>query len=167
MTLRLILVRHAKSSWDDPLADDAARPLNGRGRKAAPAIGAWLSEQEIEPAEVVSSPAQRTLETWDRMAPSFSDSAVLRRAPHLYHASADQMLDVLRGCAASPVLMLGHNPGIGEFADRLLTVAPDHTRFFDYPTCATLIADFDIQDWSQVGFGTGRAAAFVIPADLR
>lgn len=166
MTLRLILIRHAKSSWDDPLQADHDRTLNKRGQRNAPEIGAWLAERGYVPAEVVSSTARRTVETWEKMAEAFPEGTVMRRDPALYHASPDAMLKVLHHCAASPVLMLGHNPGIGEFAARLLAGAPKHPRFGDYPTCATLVADFDADDWASVVFGTGRPVDFVIPADL-
>ncbi|TCP60405.1 phosphohistidine phosphatase [Rhodovulum bhavnagarense] len=166
MTLRLILVRHAKSGWDDPLQDDHDRVLNPRGRDAAPRIGTWLATRGYRPAEVVSSTARRTLETWERMAPLLGEGTVMRRDPGLYHAGAERMLETLNGCAVSPVLMLGHNPGIADFAARLLRKPPDSPRFARYPTCATLIADFDTDDWSMVAFGTGTVIDFITPKDL-
>ena len=67
MTRTLILTRHAKSSWDAPVASDHDRPLNKRGRKSAPAIGTWLKQNGWLPDEVISSTSARTRETWDRM----------------------------------------------------------------------------------------------------
>lgn len=166
MTLRLILVRHAKSSWDDPMQDDHDRVLNKRGQRDAPAIAAWLAERGYRPAEVVSSTARRTLETWGHMAPAFPEDTVMRRDPALYHASAETMLSVLRHCAAPSVMMLGHNPGIGDFASLLLKNRPTHPRFGSYPTCATLVADFDADDWADLELGEGRALDFITPADL-
>ncbi|TDX31185.1 SixA phosphatase family protein [Rhodovulum visakhapatnamense] len=166
MSLRLILVRHAKSSWDDPSEDDHDRPLNPRGREAAPKVGQWLAERGHVPAEVVSSTARRTLETWDRMAPVLGESTVMRRDPGLYHAPAERMLEALNNCAASPVLMLGHNPGIADFAARLLDGPPDAQRFASFPTCATLVADFDAADWTEIEFGTGRMIDFITPKQL-
>ena len=166
MTLRLILVRHAKSSWDDPLMDDHDRVLNKRGRKSAAAIGAWLAERGHIPAEVVSSTARRTLETWERMAPAFPEATLLRRDPTLYHAPVPMMFDALHDCAASPVMMLGHNPGIGAFAGELVEVPPAHERFGDYPTCATLVADFEAADWAEITPGSGRVVDFVVPREL-
>lgn len=166
MTLRLILIRHAKSSWDDPLQDDHDRVLNKRGQRAAVAVGKWLVERGHAPAEVVSSTARRALETWERMAPAFPEGTLMRREPALYHASSDRMLAALHDCAASPVMMLAHNPGIAEFAARLLARPPSHPRFAAYPTCAALVADFDAKDWAEVRFGTGRLVDFVVPRDL-
>ncbi|TCP40456.1 SixA phosphatase family protein [Rhodovulum marinum] len=166
MTLRLILVRHAKSGWDDPAQDDHDRTLNARGRDAAPRIAAWLAARGHIPAEVVASTARRTIETWELMAPTLGECTVMRRDPALYHAPAQRMLEVLNNCAASPVLMLGHNPGIGEFASRLLRTPPDNPRFASYPTCATLVAEFDAEDWSEVGFASGRPVDFVTPKQI-
>ncbi|MCW2303210.1 phosphohistidine phosphatase [Rhodovulum sulfidophilum] len=166
MSLRLILVRHAKSSWDDPSQDDHDRPLNARGREAAPKIGRWLAERDHVPAEVVSSTSCRTLETWDRMAPLLGESSVMRRDPGLYHAPAERMLETLNNCAASPVLLLGHNPGIADFAARLLEAPPELPRFANFPTCATLVAEFDLDDWTEVDFGTGRLVDFITPKQL-
>ena len=167
MTLRLILIRHAKSTWDDPMQEDHDRPLNDRGRRAAPAVGAWLAENGYVPAEVVSSTARRTLETWECMQGAFvDDGALVRREPDLYHAAPDTMLRVLRHCAASPVLMLGHNPGIGALASHLVAERPSHSRFGAYPTCATLVVDFDAEDWADVTPGTGTVVDFIVPNDL-
>ena len=166
MTLRLILVRHAKSSWGDPAAEDVDRPLNKRGQKAAPSVAKWLAGKDYFPAEVVTSPARRTLETWERMAAHFPDTALIRRVPALYLASPAIMLETLQDCAANPVMMLGHNPGIAGFAASLVTAPPSHVRFADFPTCATMVAEFDARDWAEVGPGSGRVLDFAIPADL-
>ncbi len=166
MTLCLILTRHAKSSWDDPLQSDHDRPLNKRGQRAAPAIANWLMASGHLPAEVVSSTARRTLETWERMAPAFPDGVLVRRDPALYHAAPGQMLAVLHSCAADPVLMLGHNPGIASFARQLVARPADHPRFSDFPTCATLVAEFDAAEWADVTPGSGRVVDFIVPRDL-
>jgi phosphohistidine phosphatase len=77
------------------------------------------------------------------------------------------MLDVLRRAADVPsVLMLGHQPGIGLFAQRLLAEPPDDADFLKYPTAATTVIDFDRADWSAVGWGEGRLVAFVVPRTL-
>lgn len=166
MTLRLILTRHAKSSWDNPGTLDHDRPLNARGRQAAPAIAKWLVAGDHVPTEVVSSTARRTLETWAAMSDQFPDGIILRRSPELYHAAPDTMLKVLHGCAGTTVMMLGHNPGIAGLASSLLARGVDHPRFARYPTCATLIVDFEVQDWSDVDPGTGRPVDFVVPREL-
>ena len=89
-----------------------------------------------------------------------------RWAPALYLAEPEVMLDVLQGASGQVVAMLGHNPGIGQMAGRLLAEAPDHPDFDRYPTLATLIADFDIDDWADVSWGSGRAVDFIVPRAL-
>ncbi|WP_372605514.1 histidine phosphatase family protein [Actibacterium sp.] len=167
MTLRLILVRHAKSDWDDPFADDHDRVLNKRGRASAPLMGRFLATHGHRPSLVVSSTARRTLETWDRMAPAFgSDLPPLRPEPSLYHASAARMMRVLQSCVPPTVMILGHNPGISDFAQQLLAQIPRHPRFRDFPTCATMVAGFDIPRWSDLRPGIGKVIDFAIPADM-
>ncbi|AVO38099.1 SixA phosphatase family protein [Pukyongiella litopenaei] len=162
MARTLILTRHAKSSWDDPMLPDHDRPLNGRGQRSARAIGTWMRDRGWLPDQAISSTSRRTRETFAGLALDLDASFT----GDLYHASAGEMFETLRGAGGERVLMLGHNPGIGWFAERLLAVPPDHPRFADYPTCATLVARFPIQDWADLAWGTGKALDFVIPRDL-
>ena len=76
------------------------------------------------------------------------------------------MLKHLRKMSGNTVLMVGHNPGIADFANRIVAQTPDHTRFFDYPTAATLVATSSETTWSNVEFGTMNTADFVIPREL-
>ena len=164
MTLRLILMRHAKSDWDDPSQADHERPLNKRGRASAQAMGQWLRADGTVPDRALVSDAARTRETFARLA---FPNTLATFLPELYHAGAHRMMDVLQSAGADRcVLMVGHNPGIAEFAERLLGQAPDHPRFFDYPTCATLVADFPISRWEDLQWGTGQAAEFAIPREV-
>lgn len=161
MTKRLILIRHAKSSWEHPGAD-FDRPLNNRGYKSAPAIGVWLRENGYLPDAILSSSAKRTRETCHGLhfdAPArFEDS--------LYLATPKVMLVELKKETVDTVLMLGHNPGIADFAEQLVDIPPQHNRFYDYPTCATAVIDFEIHDWSQIEAGTGKVVDFIIPREL-
>jgi phosphohistidine phosphatase len=166
MTLTLILTRHAKSDWGDPLLADYDRPLNDRGTRAAGAIGRWLAERGDRPGEVVLSGALRTVETWERMAPAFSPAPPVRTDRRLYDASAERMLQVLNGAEEPCTMIIGHNPGIGDFASRLAAAAPDHPRFHDYPTCATTVFRFPHASWADVGWGEGEVTDFVVPRDL-
>ncbi len=165
--LTLILMRHAKSSWAARGQADVDRPLNGRGRRAAAAIGDWLAARDLLPDAALVSAAARTRETWDRLGPAFAAIPASFR-PDLYHAGPEAMLRALRGApaGASRVLMLGHQPGIGEAARRLLAAAPDDPDFHRYPTAATAAIVFDVPAWTDVAWGAGRLADFVIPARL-
>ena len=162
MTCTLILMRHAKSSWDNPGLSDHARTLNARGRRSASAMGDWLRAEGWRPDEAVSSSSQRTRETFAGLRLNvpvhFTDD--------LYHADPDGMRAVLAQAAGETVLMLGHNPGIAAFAAMLVTAPPDHPRFADYPTCATLVARFDIDSWDRLRWQSGTPLAFVIPREL-
>ncbi len=166
MTRTLILTRHAKSSWDDPTLDDFDRPLNGRGRKSAVAIGAWLRGKDHVPDEVIVSGARRTVETWGRMAADMPADITMRSEPALYHAGVEAMLGVLRTAREPAVMLVAHNPGIAEFAARLVRNPPDHARFHDYPTGATTVMEFDAQAWTDVDWGTGEPIAFAVPREL-
>jgi phosphohistidine phosphatase len=162
VTKTLILMRHAKSSWDTPALDDHARPLNARGRRSAAALGAWLRKQGLQPDAALVSDSQRTRETFSGLlmdlAPRFERM--------LYHADPDTMLGKLRGADGERVLMIGHNPGIADFAHRILARPVTHPRFLDYPTGATLVADFALKDWSALVWRSGRARDFVVPREL-
>jgi phosphohistidine phosphatase len=163
---RLILTRHAKSSWDDPLTPDHDRPLNERGKAAAADLGQWLDSRGYVPDEVLCSDALRTRKTWSGIAPALPGTPVLELKPALYHAGPDVMLAVLRHATGGCVMMIGHNPGIAEFAGRLVARAPANPDFARYPTGATLVVDFLADDWAEVGFGQGAVVDFVIPREI-
>ncbi|WP_163025997.1 SixA phosphatase family protein [Chachezhania antarctica] len=162
MTRTLILMRHAKSSWGDPGLDDHDRPLNNRGRRSAVALGAWLAREGFVPDQVLCSTATRTQHTFKGLGIGVQPS--LR--PDLYHADPADMLAALRDATGQTVLLIGHNPGIADFAQQLVANPPQHDRFEDYPTGATLVARFDIEVWTALEPGTGAAAGFVIPREL-
>jgi len=123
MSRRLILMRHAKSSWKHEGLADHERPLNKRGRRDAPRIAARLRELDWIPDVAISSDSQRTRETWARMGDTFPDVPV-RFEPALYHAGLSELQasaaawDPDWGC----VLVLGHNPGWEEALGQLCHV---------------------------------------------
>ena len=162
MTCTLILMRHAKSSWDDLTLPDHDRPLNDRGRASAQAMGDWLRAHGHLPDVAISSTSQRTGETFHGL--DFDIPVHYTRA--LYHAGPEVMMDILRDQSAQTVLMLGHNPGIADFADRLVTHAPRHPRFADYPTCATCVIRFDTAHWNDIGWRAGQPIEFAIPREV-
>ena len=166
MPLTLILTRHAKSDWDDPALSDHDRPLNARGRRDAPRVGAWLAGSGYRPGEALVSSARRTQETWERLAAALDRAPAPRTLPGLYHAGAADILQQLRGATVPTVIVIGHNPGIGEFAYRIVDTPAAHPRFIDYPTCATLVADFAADGWDRVDWRSGRCLDFVVPRDL-
>ncbi|NUB44495.1 histidine phosphatase family protein [Fertoebacter nigrum] len=166
MTKRLILTRHAKSAWDDPLVPDHDRPLNERGKAAAADLGDWLASRGYVPDEVLCSDALRTRKTWSGIAPALPGTPILHLKPTLYHAGPDVMLAVLRHATSDTVMMIGHNPGIAEFAHRLVARAPLNPEFQRYPTGATLVAEFETDNWADVAYGAGVTLDFIVPREL-
>lgn len=159
---RLILTRHAKSAWDDPTLDDHDRPLNDRGRRSARALGDWLASRGYEPEEVLCSSAARTQETWAVLAGApLEVRPMIRIEPSLYQAGPERMLAVLKTAIQPTVMMLGHNPGISEFAATLPARPPLDPDFRRYPTSATLVVDFQIDSWDQLQPGQGSVMDFI------
>jgi len=163
---RVILTRHAKSSWANLGQADHDRPLNDRGQKAALKIGQWLHDNDYIPDQVISSTATRCVETWAGLEQALKTDITPQYDRKLYHAHVGNMLEKLKVATGDTVLMLGHNPGIAAFAEELLEVVPKSDNFFRYPTAATTIIDFDIDDWSELQLRSGQLHSFVIPREL-
>tara|TARA_R110002051_G_scaffold137753_7_gene210316 strand:+ start:12089 stop:12601 length:513 start_codon:yes stop_codon:yes gene_type:complete len=159
---RLILIRHGKSSWDDPFGDDHARILNARGKAASQAIGQWLVQNEYLPDMVLVSDAARTVETANYILEAQPNAPQVKFMQRLYHAAPDTILEAVQRQSANTIAVIGHNPGIGMAASGLVTTAPKHPRFNDYPTCATTVIDFG----GPIGPGLGRCINFIVPRDL-
>lgn len=169
--LRLWLLRHAKSAWDDPELDDFARPLSPRGRKACRHIGRHMGERGIAPDLVLCSPATRTRQTWERIEKRIGGKAKVRFESSLYLAEVPSLLALVRAApkACHELMLIGHNPGLEELALQLAgTSAGDSaSRLADkYPTGALAELAFAVPNWSQVGPEAGFLASFVIPAQL-
>ncbi len=161
MSKTLIVMRHAKSSWDAPV-NDIDRSLNARGHLAAAAVGDWLRGQNLHPDGVVSSSATRVQET----GAGLKIDAPLTQIKALYMASADVLLNHVQRATGDTVLLIAHNPGIGEFADMLAHTAPNHQKFYDYPSGATTVFNCEIDTWDDLKFGVNTATHFVVPKDL-
>jgi phosphohistidine phosphatase len=170
---QLLLMRHAKSSWDDPKLADHARPLNARGRLAAASMGEAMRRLGLAPDVVLVSSARRTLQTLQALEP-WDDTPLIEPMDALYLASGGQLLTVLQGVAetARSVLLIAHNPGMHELAMTLTgTLAmrqdtPTIRRLAEgYPTGA--LAEFNIVGpWWQLDQGGGRLVRFLLPRDL-
>jgi phosphohistidine phosphatase len=170
---QLLLMRHAKSSWDDPKLPDHGRPLNARGRKAAAAMRRVMRDLGLAPDIVLVSSARRTLQTMAALEP-WDETPLIEPMDTLYLATVPQLLTVLHGVAqtARSVLLVGHNPGLHELAmtlagDPPIAARDDNLRRLaeGYPTGA--LAEFAIAGpWAQLGPGGGRLLRFVSPRDL-
>lgn len=161
---RLILMRHAKSDWSGEAFVDHDRTLNDRGRANALALGDWMRAEGYLPDQVLCSSATRTQETLAGLRLPDGISTTITRT--LYLASLDQILGQVQRANGDTLLVLGHNPGVGMCADEIIAHPPDHPQFMAYPTGATLVADFAQDKWADVGWGKGRATAFVVPREL-
>ncbi|MEJ1161687.1 SixA phosphatase family protein [Prosthecomicrobium sp. N25] len=168
---RLLLLRHAKSSWDDEGAEDFDRPLSSRGRRAAPLMGRHMAAHGLVPQKVVCSSARRSRETLAGLLPYLAQDLDLRVTRDLYEASEDRCLDLLRaqGGNARTLLMIGHNPGIQDAA--LMLVGSGNPSLVDdirekFPTGALAVIDFDAKRWVDVEPRTGRIVAFFRPREL-
>lgn len=172
----LYLLRHAKSSWGDPGLADHERRLNRRGQAAAETMGRHLAGRKPPPAALLASTARRVAETVEILLPSAGLKHLpATRDPGLYLAEPAALLGRLRlaPAEADSLLMVGHNPGIHDFALRLageVTAAArparDHLREA-YPTCALAVIAFPLaDDWRGIGWGDGRLEDFVTPKSL-
>lgn len=167
--LRLMLLRHAKS--DRPAGvSDLDRPLNARGRRTAPLMGAYLAREGLHPDHVVVSPSLRTRETWEPVRAAL-DAAEARFVREIYEAPPSALLAVVRAApaAATTVLVIGHNPGLQDVSLLLVGSGLNSVRnrlAGGFPTGALAVIDFGIPSWSEIGPGTGRLERFVAPRDL-
>ncbi|OIP82884.1 MAG: phosphoglycerate mutase [Rhodobacterales bacterium CG2_30_65_12] len=166
MTLRLILTRHAKSSWVDPIQGDQDRPLSKRGRASARAVGAWLAAHGYRPDQAMVSSAARTRETWKLIAGKIAAPPKPAYLAKLYQAEPEEMLHILRTATGRAVMMLGHNPGVAYFAQGLAHQPPADSHFERFPTGATTVIDFAVESWDQLAWRTGKVVDFVAPRDL-
>jgi phosphohistidine phosphatase len=164
----LYLLRHGKSSWDDPELDDFDRPLAPRGRKAAARIAAHMEEEGIAPELVICSPAQRARATLDGLGDAVAGARVdLDR--DVYDAHETDLLARLREVPpeVGTVLLIGHNPSIERLA---LLLAAESARLDElrakYPTAALATLTFRAPGWRELGPGGAELAAFVRPRDL-
>lgn len=172
MMRELLLLRHAKSSWDDSRLADFDRPLSPRGQKTAPLIGRALAMHGWHPQMALVSPAARTRETWQLVSAQshrLMPTPTVRDA--LYEASAEQLLTETRQTPESvgTLLLLGHNPGLQEFALRLAGEGSDtaalqrlHEKF---PTAGLARFEFSGR-WDELGFGRARLTHLIRPKDL-
>ena len=170
---QLLLLRHAKSSWDDPGLSDHARPLNARGRRSAAAMAGAMRDLGLSPDLVLVSSARRTLQTLQALTP-FEDNALIEPTDALYLASEAQLMEAVRGTPETvrSLLLIGHNPGLHELALSLAggPEAASRSKAGErlaegYPTGA--LAEFTLAvPWRAVGEGSGRLVRFLAPRDL-
>ena len=167
----LTLLRHAKSGWDDTIARDVDRPLNGKGKRAAEAVGKHWRSLGLVFDHVVASPAVRVGETIAHLQTGYGTDLAPVVDRRIYLASAVTLLDVIHGLpeSANRVLMVGHNPGLEDLVLMLVPDAVDALRDAveqKYPTASLAELQFETDDWGDVATGRARFTRFVRPRDL-
>lgn len=169
--IQLALLRHAKSSWDQPGLDDFDRPLNDRGRTAAPVMGQILASLRFAPDVVLCSPSKRTRETLDAIAPYVANARhQVRFDDQLYLATPDTILFCLKtaGKNAKRILLIGHNPGLHVLATSLAR-SGDPTllaRLNDkFPTAALAVLSLGGETFATMETTGGHLEAFITPKD--
>jgi phosphohistidine phosphatase len=166
---RVYLLRHAKSSWKDRSLADRDRPLAGRGRRAAKAMAAHLEAEGVRPDLVLCSPARRTRETLERVESALGGEVEVVFEEGLYGASEAGLLARLRALPGEvgAVMVIGHNPGLGELALALASEGAELARMREkYPTGALATIDLPADGWSALERGGGELVAYVRPRDL-
>lgn len=165
----LTLLRHAKSTWDDPVARDFDRPLNKRGRRAAATVGREMRTQGLVFDQVVASPAVRVIETLADVAEGYGQPLDPLYDQRIYLASTETLLDVVHEAdeKAERLLIVGHNPGLETLA--MLLTRGEGLRAelaVKYPTATVAEISLPVEQWRDVCGGIGTLARFIRPRDL-
>ena len=176
MPKTLLLLRHAKSSWSDPTLDDFERPLNPRGRTAAPRMGAFLHKRSLVPELTLCSAARRAVETWSladaTLTASGRSPVPTKHLRSLYLAAPSRILTALRRTPdeIERLLVVGHNPGMAHLALSLAGAGSDpeslHRLQAKFPTASLAVLGFAVEHWRDAGPASGRLVCFVAPKDL-
>ena len=167
---RLYLLRHAKSSWDDPRLRDDERPLAPRGRKAADAMRHYIASLNLAIDVVLCSPALRTRETWTSVADAIKGEPDVRYVPGVYEATSGELLALIRAVVPETrgLMIVGHNPGFEGLTTRLSgqgdggALARLRAKF---PTGAFATLDVSVP-WAELNWGDAYLADLIFPRDL-
>lgn len=167
----LHLLRHAKSSWDDPVERDFDRPLNGRGHRAARRMGDWLLSEGLVFERIIASPALRIRQTIEGVEAGLGSRLRPEFDKRIYMSSAAGLFDLLRETpdTVQSLLLIGHNPGVEDLL--LLATEGDsgplraeaHQK---YPTATFASIELPIDSWADAGEGGALLTRFVRPRDL-
>ena len=157
----LFLTRHAKSSWSNPGLADIDRPLNERGKKAAPFMGKLIVDKGEKPELLISSPAYRALSTaiaFGEVMGLVENDIIVNRA--IYGAGAQQLLELVQNQddLHKSIMLFGHNPTFTSFVN-LLT----DSNLINVVTCGVVRIDFEYSSWTDIDFGSGRLAYYEYP----
>ncbi|MEO2021763.1 MAG: histidine phosphatase family protein [Pirellulaceae bacterium] len=158
-----LILRHAKSNWDNIHQSDHERPLNKRGQRDAPRLGELILREQLTPDTIVSSTAQRARETAEAVAAASQFAGEILYDDNLYLAPPQVYLDLLQAMPDEHqrVLLIGHNPGLEELVSRL-TEQPT-----TMPTAALAHLQWELDSWQDLAeASTARLRDFWIPREL-
>jgi len=167
----LLLLRHAKSSWDDPSLADFDRPLAPRGQNAARRVGRELTTRGWLPDRALVSPAVRTRQTWELVSAALPTKPPADFREALYDAPAEKILAEIRRAprAANTILVLGHNPGLEDLARQIAGEESDADILErlrkKFPTAALTRFALD-GGWQELKAVSARLTHFVTPKEL-
>jgi phosphohistidine phosphatase len=170
--LTLLLLRHAKSCWDDPDLDDFDRPLAKRGAKAADLMGDYIESHHLKPELVLCSSAVRARGTLALILPHLRGaSPEVVYEDELYLASPTSLLGRLRGIEAGPhsVMLLGHNPGLQALALELVKTGEKKAisqLAMKFPTCGLAVIKFETNSWKAIRPASGKLHLTMAPRRL-
>ena len=170
--LTLSLLRHAKSSWDDPSIQDFERPLAPRGEAAAPRMGAYMAEHQLAPELILCSPAARARQTLDLILPHLTGGPVVEYEEPLYLAAPSRLLARIRKIeskAHQHVMIIGHDPGMHGLAVELAGSGGREdldALASKFPTAGLAVISFKARRWAQVKPGSGHLEHFMTPRRL-
>ena len=158
----LLVMRHGKSSWDDPSLSDYDRPLKNRGRRAAELIGAEISRRGLTPDLVISSGAKRARKTAAIVAKAAGYTGQIELTDRIYFNGVDGYLDSLAEVAdgLGRVLVVGHNPHVEGVTTRLTG------EQVSFPTAALAVIELDTESWAKAGETNGRLISVMLPREL-
>lgn len=167
----LTLLRHAKSSWNDPVTRDFDRPLNARGQRAAETVGRHLIAEQLAFDHIVASPAVRVIETLDHFYTGYGSRLEPVWDRRIYLASAATLIDLAHEIPAGTqrALMVGHNPGLEDMVLLLVAESPDDSLRSEvelkFPTASVAVLEWE-GDWADLRERCARLTRFVRPRDL-
>ena len=157
----LFLTRHAKSSWSNPGLADIDRPLNERGKKAAPFMGKLIMDKGEKPELLISSPAYRAFSTAKAFGEAMGlveNDIIINRT--IYGAGAQQLLELVQNQddLNKSIMLFGHNPTFTSFVNFLTS-----SNIMNVVTCGVVRIDFECSSWTEIDFGSGRLAYYEYP----
>ncbi|MCP5083415.1 MAG: histidine phosphatase family protein [Alphaproteobacteria bacterium] len=168
----LLFLRHAKSSWSSPGVDDHDRPLSGRGRRAAEAMGRYIERSGLMPDLILCSTAKRATETFERASAGWSSPPPTRTEGALYNFSSGAgYLDLISGTdeTVQSLMLIGHNPTTEILVSELMGEADREAAeklARKYPTAALAVLHFETNSWREIDKGTGKLISFTLPREL-